>query len=176
MSLFRYFKSGQAKVIFKDRAPDGKLLEILRRHATDQNKKGETLKSYQITDMAGLLAECESFARSCNHPDVDMRVRLQAQIDYLGYVDCTTGREEDRPKLIVLGIRPLKSKKTRRVWAYEFMTKSIGSGVQARLTVYSQVFDKNPVDPLDIIHVKPEWLFKNKKGYWNLLKYEPVFE
>ena len=176
VSLFRYFKSGQAKVIFKDRAPDGELLEILRRHATDQNKKGETLKSYQITDMAGLLAECESFARSCNHPDVDMRVRLQSQIDYLGYVDCTTGRMEDRQKLIVLGIRPLKSKKTKNIWAYEFTTKSIGSGVQARLTVYSYVFSKNPVDPLDIIHVKPEWLFKNKKGYWNLLKYEPVFE
>ena len=50
--------------------------------------------------------------------DFDLKSKIQIQLENLGYIDLTTNKKEDRRKLLVMDVYPLRSKKTKEVWAY----------------------------------------------------------
>jgi len=172
LSLFDMFKQGKAKTIKKENVAGSRVEEILREYATDKNAKGNEVKSYTITDMDGLLHALEDEVKSLNLPDASYKVKMQNQKEILGYIELTTNREEDRRKLYIEDCVPLKSKDNGGVWAYALFTRSIGSGKRSRLTLRSNLYDRQPVKENDVIYASD--VQKNKSGYWYLYRYEMV--
>lgn len=170
-SIFVFFKNGTAKKVQKDKI-SGQMLDVVSKYATDKNKNGTEAKSFTITDMAGLLNECESVIKSLHLPDLDLKCKIQNQIELMGYIDLTTNKKEDRRKLLITDVFPLSSKKDNTVWGYAAQTRSIGSGKVSRLTIRSSVYAKAPIKRFDIIYAKE--LEKNRSGYWYLLDYDLI--
>ena len=77
----------------------------------------------------------------------------------------------------MLDVRPLKSKKTGKIWAYSLETISIGSGKKSEVLVYPNIYEKNPVVRENVIKVNPYALssreFNGRKS-WYLSKYEQI--
>ncbi len=165
--LFSFFKNGEMKKISKDRVK-ADLLSIIAQHGTNISKSGGELKAYTITDMPGLLNSCEAKIKEMNISDFNLKMKMQFQLEILGYIDLTTGKETDRRKLLITDVFPIKGK-DNNIWAYAILTKSIGSGKASRLTVRSAVFDSDPLKRFDIIY--SSHVYKDKKGYWNLDRY-----
>ena len=169
---FDFFKQGTAKKIKKDKLEGTWYNLFLPQYATDKNQKGEELKSYTILDMPALLRACEDMIKKQGFADLSLRDKMHNQLDILGYVELTTGREEDRRKLIVTDLVPLKSKGSNEPWAYAVFTKSVGSGKSSRLTLRAKVFAKKPFKKSDIIYA--ESIAKETSGYWYLYDYNLV--
>lgn len=159
------------KTIAKDKLkPD--LLEVVSQFGNDISKQGKPLKKYTITDMLGLLNCCEAKIKEMNIDDFDMRSKINNQLEMLGYIDLTTGKETDRRKLLITDVFPLRGRESNEIWAYAISTRSIGSGKVSRLTVRSFIYDSDPIKRFDIIYASD--IYKDKKGYWNLAKYYHV--
>ena len=94
------------------------------------------------------------------------------QLDILGYVDLTTNKEDDRRKLLVMDLVPLKSKDSNEPWAYAVFTKSIGTGKTARLTLRAKAYNAKPFKKADIIYASD--IAKEASGYWYLYRYDLV--
>lgn len=170
-SVFAFFKNGTAKKVQKDKI-SGQMLDVVLKYATDKNKNGTEAKSFTITDMAGLLDECEDVIKSLHLPDLDLKCKIQNQIELMGYIDLTTNKKEDRRKLLITDVFPLSSKKDNTIWGYAVQTRSVGSGKASRLTIRSSVYAKAPIKRFDIIYAKE--LEKNRSGYWYLLDYDLI--
>lgn len=170
-SVFAFFKNGTAKKVQKDKI-SGQMLNVVSKYATDKNKNGTEAKSFTITDMAGLLDECEAVIKSLHLPDLDLKCKIQNQIELMGYIDLTTNKKEDRRKLLITDVFPLSSKKDNTIWGYAVQTRSVGSGKASRLTIRSSVYAKAPIKRFDIIYAKE--LEKNRSGYWYLLDYDLI--
>lgn len=170
-SVFAFFKNGTAKKVQKDKI-SGQMLDVVSKYATDKNKNGTEAKSFTITDMAGLLDECEDVIKSLHLPDLDLKCKIQNQIELMGYIDLTTNKKEDRRKLLITDVFPLSSKKDNTIWGYAVQTRSVGSGKASRLTIRSSVYAKAPIKRFDIIYAKE--LEKNRSGYWYLLDYDLI--
>lgn len=170
-SVFAFFKNGTAKKVQKDKI-SGQMLDVVSKYATDKNKNGTEAKSFTITDMAGLLDECEDVIKSLHLPDLDLKCKIQNQIELMGYIDLTTNKKEDRRKLLITDVFPLSSKKDNTIWGYAAQTRSVGSGKASRLTIRSSVYAKAPIKRFDIIYAKE--LEKNRSGYWYLLDYDLI--
>lgn len=172
MRMFDFFKQGTMKTIRKEKLAGSELEHIVARHATDRNAKNEELKTYTITDVTAILHECEDYIKSLNISEINLKVKMQNQLDILGYIDIKTGVPEDRRKLIVTDLAPLKSKASGDVWGYACFTRSVGTGKNARLTIRTATYNKNKISKGDIIYASD--VQKNQSGYWYLIKYERV--
>ena len=166
--IFKFFNDGTAKSIKKTKLKEGPMCEIVKRHATDVGVKGNELKSYTITDMPGLLEECERNVLSLGIEEADVRSRIMDQLGLMGYIDITTNDPQDRRKLIVLETFDLNG--PNGVWGVATTVRSIGTGNEARLTVRKSIFDKKPFAQYNILF--GAGLYKNKKGYWYLNDYK----
>lgn len=171
VDFFEFFKDGTAKKVAKSKLNE-QFEQIIAPYATDLTKSGKPSASWTITDMPGLLRACEQVVNGMNIQDYDMRARMEHQLEYLGYIDLTTGKKMDRKKLLVQEIYPLVSKERKETWGYAVITRSIGSGKTARLTVRSRVFDRTPIKKLDVIWA--DALEKNRAGYWYLNAYRKI--
>lgn len=165
--VFNYFKKGKTKIIKKSSIKNEALLNIIAAHSSDKNAKGETTKSFRITDMGGLLHDCERYVLSIGIKDSDVKSKIANQLELLGYVDITTNREADRRKLLVLDLFNLKS--GSEIWGVSIIVRSLGTGNEARLTISKSRFDETPLKKMDVIY--GERLSKNRKGYWYLNEY-----
>ena len=172
MRMFDFFKQGTMKTIRKEKLAGSELEHIVARYATDRNAKNEELKTYTITDMTAILHECEDYIKSLNISEINLKVKMQNQLDILGYIDIKTGVPEDRRKLIVTNLVPLKSKTSGDVWGYACFTRSVGTGKNARLTIRTATYNRNKISKGDIIYASD--VQKNQSGYWYLIKYERV--
>lgn len=150
------------------KAPDENLAEKI-------TAKSEEIDSAICAHEAGMLREMESYILSKKIEDLDYANKIQNQIDILGYVDLYSGKEEDRRKLFVEDIRPLKDKKNGDIWCYRIDTRSIGSGKTSSLTIPVESYKEYPIKKNDIISVPPGALKKNRKGYWYLYFYDKVY-
>ena len=120
------------------------------------------------------LYECENYIKEKHILDFTYKEKISTQLEYLGFINLTTNKEEDRRKLIITDVIPLKNKSTGTPWGYAVFAKSIGSGKSSRLTVKADLFNDNPLEKMDIIYAR--CLDKNKSGYWYLLDYEKILE
>lgn len=166
---FDFFKNGEMKTIKKENIPSPEIAAIIARHAKDTNDNGKELKTYTITDMDGLLAESEAYVRSLQIEDYDLQTKLKQQMELLGYIDLTTNKHEDRRRLLVTDLYPLKSSKDGSIWGYATFTRSIGTGKSARLTTRAETYNVQPFKVGDIIYAHQ--VSKNKSGYWFLDNY-----
>ena len=171
--MFDFFREGDAKSIKKDTIKDDDLRRIIANHATSKRKDGSEAASFTFAssdDVKKCMIECEQFICSLNVPDIEMRVKIQNSIDILGYVDVATGKEEDRKRLLIMDCQPLIDKRNGNVWSYRLSTRSLGSGKTARISVYTKLYDENPIKTGNIIYAKS--VEKNRAGYWYLYDYD----
>lgn len=171
LEAFDLLKQGHAAKVSKEKIAETWLEPLVRECATGTNAKGVELKSWTITDMPRLLRGVEETIKAAKLPDVDDRVKIQNQQDILGYVDLVSGKTEDRRRLLVTDVYCLKSKQTGQAWGYALQTRSIGTGKTARLTVYSDLYRKTPIQPMDIIYASG---VRKKRDYWYLTSYSLV--
>ena len=174
--MFDFFAQGTAKSIKKEKIKSEILENIVSRHATDKKKDGSEAKSYTITDIDGILDEVEAYIKSLNLDDLSFKLKCANHNEILGYIDLTTNREEDRQKLVVSKVVPVKNKTTGEQFAYMLVTKSIGSGKNGSINVMKNVFDANPICENDVIFIRNRNtdMYKNQKGYWYLRRYEKI--
>lgn len=170
VQVYSFFKNGTAKSISKSKVV-GFLTDIISDYATDKGVKGNELKSYTITDMDGLLAACEEQIRKSNIPDLTLKVKIQNSIDYLGYVGIQTGLPEDRRKLLITEVFPMRGQ-NGVPWGYKVNTQSLGTGKQSSLTIPARIYAENQVAKGDIVYA--ENCYKNPKGYWYLNSYRKI--
>ena len=182
VSAFELLKRGEAKQISKDKIVGTDIEDVIRARCSDKKKDGTSGKNYiiykgndpyeQSRVMYDLLAKIEENIVKLNLPDCDYKQKMAYQDEILGYIDLTTHSIEDMRKLIVTGIVPLKGKKTKEIWAYSVSTRSLATGKSSRLTIDPEIFNETKLHKLDVIYAAN--LYKNKKGYWYLTKYEII--
>lgn len=175
VDIFDFFGQGNAKSIKKDKL-DAILTGIVSKYATDKGVKGNELKSWTVTDMSGILHDCEAHIRSLRLPDLSYRIKAQNQKDVLGYVDLTTGREDDRRKLYVMDVFALQNKWSAKggIWKYKLSCKSVGSGKTSSLSLSPALFNSQVIKSGDVIFA--EKVMKDTKGYWNLIRYQILLD
>lgn len=171
LEVFTLFREGTARRVAKAKLPQ-ELLPILVPFLSDATKSGKSSTFYTVTDMPKLLSSAEDHIQSLHLPDCTFAEKIRTQAELLGYIDLTTGRAEDRRKLIITELTPLKNKTTGKTWAYALSTRSVGSGKTARLTVQSGTFNKVPFDKNDIVYAQA--VHKNRNGYWMLDTYRKI--
>ncbi len=168
------FKSGHAKEISRAKVDGSPVGEIISRYSTCVRKDGSPASSYTIRDMSSILYACEEWVFSLRYEDDSVREKIMKQTELMGYTDVVTGKEEDRRKLVILDLFPLRSKNSGDVWAYKLTTQSIGSGKQSQITLRRAKYDQKPVRQYDVIDVYS--CPKDKKGYFELLSYSIIKE
>ena len=162
-------KAAKAKLKpYKDTDPPADLTDELESAMQEEEQ-------LRLTYEQQMLNEMEQYILSVGYDDLDFRNKMANQMEVLGYVDLTTGREEDRRKLLIEDVQPMKDKKTGKPWCYRVDTRSIGSGKSARLSIPVNTYDETPVRKGDTIFTPPGSLKKNAKGYWYLHWYDMVY-
>lgn len=173
VKMLDFFKWGEIKTIKKENiSPD--IVPLIKDFVSDVGKSGKPLKTYTVLDAYGLIKKFESEIFKLNIEDLSYKMKASLQQDILGYVDLTTGKEEDRLKLYVLDVYALKNRfrESSTPWKYKVKCKSIGNGKINSLDVSPLIMKNSPIKPGDIIQANN--FAKDKKGYWNLVSYQII--
>ena len=169
---YETFKRGTARKISKDKV-DGTVLEpIVSKYSVGVTKSGQFAKSYTILDIGAILHEIEDAIKAAGMEDLSDLVKVRNFVDVMGYVGYVSGREEDRRKLYVIDTFPVCRKKDSKQFGYTVITKSIGSGVEGRFTVFNNIYNKDPIHKGDIIYCTG---FKRDGIYFTLTGYSKVY-
>ena len=164
------FKNGNAKQIDKKSVEDDNIMSsIISRNST------HTEKLYKIIDCNAIMKELYSYYKTIYDEDLPVSEKIECQIEYMGYVDIRSDKPEDRLKLIVTDIKPLKAKKTGKVWTYITTCTSLFTGKTKELLINSKIFDKLPLKKYSIINTYPNAYEKsiyNGRENWHLLGYQ----
>lgn len=145
------FNRGNAKKIARSKIEGTPLEEIVAKYAVGETKTGGFSKFYTLLDVNSILAEAESAILSCGMEDLPDTTKVRAFAEIMGYAGYVSGKEEDRRKLYVSDVMPVKRKKDGKQFGYSIVTKSIGSGIDARFTVFNAVYNSDPIKKGDII-------------------------
>lgn len=165
------FKQGDAKQLKKSDIDGTQLEPIVKKYAVGVTKSGGEAKSYTLLDVWSILREVEDLIKASGMPDLSDIIKVQNFKDIMGYVGYTSGREEDRRKLYVTGTKPLMRKKDGRQFGYSIYTKSIGTGKEARFTIFNERYNRDPIYEGNIVYCKK---FARDGAYFRLLDYEKV--
>lgn len=170
--MYDFFKHGEAKTIKKEKVANSLLKEIIVENSTGKTKTGKEAKSYSIINMSEILNASETLIRSQKIRDFTIKEKIQDQLEFLGYIDIATNIETDRRKVIVTEIYPLTNKTTGEQFGYGVTAHSIGTGRQARLSVYNRDYEREPIQKYDLVYANN--IYKNKRGYWVLDDYQKI--
>lgn len=171
--VFDFFKRGDAKMIRKDAVENSPYLETIKKYSVGTTKSGSESKSYILTDVMSLLEDIETQIKSANVPDLNDILKIRNFVDIMGYIGYVSGKEEDRRKLYVKDVHPLKRKKDGAQFGYSIITQSIGSGVESRFTVFNRIYLKDPIRKDDLIYCKD---FIRDGTYYTLTSYHHCME
>lgn len=170
--FYTHLKRGDAKQLKRD-IVDGTYLEpIVKKYAVGVTKAGGVAKSYTLLDVDSIMFEAEDAIKEMHVDDLSDIIKVRNFADAMGYVGYTSGKPEDRPKLYVLDVFPLKRKRDGKQFGYSVVTKSIGSGIQSRFSVMNSVCRDNPIAKNDIIYCKG---FERQGPYFQLTSYEKIY-
>ena len=169
---FHRFKNGEAKEIKKASVAGSPIEPFVAKYANGFTKSGAPAKSYKLLDVMQILRDLEDQIKSVHMEDLEDRIKIENFRDVMGYYGYSSGQEEDRPKLYVAGVYPLHRKKDGAQFGYSVITRSIGSGKEARFTVFNRVFDKDPIEEGDIITCKR---YTREGQYFTMTAYQHEF-
>lgn len=170
--FYDVFKKGEAKKISKDRVDGTPLEPIVSKYATGVTKAGQFAKAYTILDVRSILHEVEDAIKAVHMDDLSDAVKVRNFEEVMGYAGYSSGREEDRRKLYIREVFPAKRKKDGRQFGYNILTSSIGSGKEARFTIFNKLYDTEPVRKGDIIYCRS---YVRDGEYYTLTGYNRVF-
>lgn len=151
--MFERFKRGSAKQIKRDCVDGTEIEPAVRRYSTWHTKSGDEAKSYTLVDVSAIVRECETLIIQSNMPDLDDTTKVRNFADIMGYAGYISGKESDRKKLYIRDVFPLCRKKDGKQFAYCVLTQSIGSGVEAKFTVFNRVYNGDPIKAGDVIRL-----------------------
>lgn len=171
--VFEMFKRGKAKQMKKEYVNGSEMEDIVKKCSKDRTKSGAELKSYIINDIFSIMRECEQLIKSLNLSDLSSILKVKNYSDIMGYSGYVSNNEEDRRKLFVKEVYPLKRKRDGKQFGYSILTQSIGSGVESRFTVFNRVYDDTPIKKDDIILCKN---YKRDGSYFTLTDYSPLYD
>ena len=172
VSLFDLFKKGEAKQLKKERAAALGIEDIVAKYANGTTKFGKESKSYTLLFPMTILRECEQRILSLGMEDLGVLMKSRNFKDIMGYAGYISGKEEDRNKLYIKEVYPVRRKKDNVIFGYSLVTQSIGSGKESRMTVFKKAYDADPVKPDDILVCK-SWERDGK--YFRMLRYDHLY-
>lgn len=172
VSLFDLFKKGEAKQLKKERAAALGIEDIVAKYSNGTTKSGKASKSYTLLFPMTILLECEQRILSLGMEDLSVLLKSRNFKDIMGYAGYISGKEEDRNKLYIKEVYPVRRKRDNAVFGYSLVTQSIGSGKESRMTVFKKAYDADPVKPDDILVCK-SWARDGK--YFQMLRYEHLY-
>ena len=160
--LFKKGKNQMAKQMSKEKINDPVIKNIIERYSRSTNK------TYLDLDVKNILLEIEQYLSTQGIEDYSFKEKAAIQQEYLGFINIQTNDDKDKNKLLAISIAPIKTKDKSKVWGYKIKTIAINSGKNAEITIYSKVFNRNPIRDFDILFLKKEWLEKKEyNGYSN---------
>lgn len=171
-AYYNLFNRGEASKISKAKVGGSAAEAIIKQYSSDTTKAGTPAKSYTILDMDGLLEAYEKAIKEAGMEDLSDILKVQNFKEYMGYAGYISGKEEDRPKLLVQAVYPLHRKKDKVQFGYSILTKSIGSGKEARFTVFNRVYNPDPIKENDIIYCTG---FDREGPYFTLTSYRHIY-
>lgn len=166
------FKKGEAKKINKDKVEGTPLEPIVAKYSIGVTKSGQFAKSYTLLDVNSILYEVEAAIKAVHMDDLSDLIKVRNFVDVMGYVGYVSGREEDRRKLYIIDTFPVVRKKDGKQFGYSVITKSIGSGVESRFTVFNKTYEQEPIHKGDIIYCTS---FKRDGVYFTLTGYNKLY-
>lgn len=169
--FYEVFKKGEAKKISKDRVDGTQLEPIIQKYATGVTKTGQFAKAYTLLDVRNILYAVEDAIKAVHMEDLPDSVKVRNFADVMGYAGYTSGKEEDRRKLFVQEVFPVCRRRDGKQFGYNIITRSIGSGVEARFTAYNREYDRNPIRKGDIIFCDG---YKRSGQYFDLTSWHKV--
>lgn len=170
--FYETFRKGQAKQISKARIDGTPLEATVKKYAVGVTKSGSVSKNYTLLDIESVMRETEDAVKAIHMDDLDDILKIRNFADVMGYVGYVSGKEEDRRKLYVLEVYPLVRKRDDKQFGYSVITKSVGSGIESRFTVFNRVYDKDPIKKGDIIYCKG---YEVDGQYYRLTNFEKIF-
>lgn len=170
--FYETFKKGQAKKISKDKIDGTPLEPIVTKYAVGLTKSGQFAKSYTLLDVESIMRETEDAIKALHMDDLSDLLKVRNFVDVMGYVGYVSGKDEDRRKLYIMDIFPVCRKKDGKQFGYSIITKSIGSGVESRFTVFNKVFNLEPIHKGDIIYCQS---FTRDGQYFTMTGYRKIY-
>jgi len=170
--FFNVFKRGEAKKILREKVAGTPLEEIISKYSVGVTKSGGEAKSYTLLDVDSILRETEDAIMALHLDDLSDILKVRNFADVMGYVGYVSGKEEDRQKLYVMEVFPIHRKKDKAQIGYNLITKSIGSGKESRISVFNELYNKEPVSKNDIIYLKG---FKTDGRFFTATAYSKVY-
>jgi DNA polymerase-3 subunit alpha len=169
--LFQKFFSRKDGVYVSKKSIKKTAIEPFNIEQLNQLCTKETATAYQFDDLTPLIAE---YTSTINDEDITPVEKIEAQLEYLGYI-AATGREEDRRIGYVRAVYPCKRKADNKTWAYKVSVTFLGKGKDSDLTIYKARYDKCKLQKGDIFYaesVSP----KDYQGrrYWYLMNYHKI--
>lgn len=153
---------------------DGTFLEeIVRKYSCGTKKDGEEAKSYTKLDAVPILHEVEEAILDAGMEDLSDLVKVKNYADVMNGEVYVSGKESDRRKLYVKDVYPLKRKRDGKQFGFSVVTQSIGSGVDARFTVFNKTCRDEPITSGDIILCTG---FRREGQYFTLTAYRHLYE
>lgn len=169
VDIFELFKRGASKQIKKEQVDGTQFEEIVKRYSTGKTKAGKESKSYTLLDTMAIIRDCEKKLLSLGVDDLGIILKARNFNDIMGYAGYVSGREEDRNKLYIKDVYPVRRKKDNAVFGYSVITQSIGNGKESRMTVFKKRFEQEPIKAADIIVCK-RW--ERDGAYFRMTDYE----
>lgn len=167
VEFFEMFNKGEAKQIKKAKVDGTPLESIVKKHAVGTTKSGGEAKSYTLLDVMSILRDTEDYVKSLNLDDVTLIIRANNFMDCMGYAGYTTGKPEDRRKLFISDVIPVKRRSDNHLFAYNIITSSIGRGVNSKISIKEREFRRNPLKKGDLIFCKSNPT-RNNRGYFEM--------
>lgn len=168
---YNTFNRGAVKKIKKDLVDGTPLGAIVAKYATGTVKSGGQAKSYTILDIESILREAEQAVKAAHMEDLGTLAKVRNFADVMGYAGYVSGLEEDRRKLYVSDVFEAKRRSDGRVFGYNVLTKSVGSGKESRFTVFSNLYKTDPIKKGDVIYCKS---FERDGQYFTLRAYDHI--
>lgn len=173
VDMFALFKKGEAKQLKKSAVDGTAIAEIVKRYAVGVTKSGGEAKSYTLLDVMSILRDIEDLVKSVGMDDLSDTLKVQNFSSIMGSGGYISGREEDRPKLIVSKMFPACRKRDGKQFGYNVYTRSIGSGKESCFTIFNNVYDREPVKEGDLIYCKSYDRDKSGK-YFTMTSYSRI--
>lgn len=170
--FYDLFKRGDAKKLAKEKIDGTPIEQIVQKYATGVTKSGQFAKYYTLLDVTSIMRETEDAIKALHMSDLSDTLKVRNFADVMGYAGYVSGVESDRRKVYIQDMYPVRRRSDGKQFGYNIVTKSIGSGKEARFTIYCPRYNRDPVHKGDIIFID-EW--RREGPYYSIMDYHRIF-
>lgn len=178
-----FMKKGTVKEISKSSCEDLPLIlkNYIQRNSKETNKKYKLYNNdYDYQSILNGMLNCYTLYAMDKFKDgLTMKEKIEIQQKLLGYVTISKFNPQDRFKITILDMTEIKRKRDGVVCGYRIYTMSLGNGKKAELTIWNNVYDRNPFTTFDILQLNPNSLRKKESnGFcnWEITSYKLLSE